>query len=441
MSDSKVLSSTQYKIKKLAIVSKIGTMDITGLFEELNIYDSIFNPCITGNILIRDSIGLTNKLSFDGSEVLIVHMGKTENEAIFKKAFRIYKQTERKSINLSSEAYLLHFVSEEFIISQQTRIAQSFRETYSKVVEKILRDNLGVTNDMICLFEESEGIRNVLIPNKTPFDAITFCSQRALNKKQSPTFLFFENKIGYNFVTLSSLLSDSPVHHINFQLKNLADDQSELMGAMKYEVVSQFDLNKSITSGLFAGTFIGFDPITRSIGVKTSNFNSLYNKNEHANKSPNIGIITNKFGLKNTEMYDSRVVVFPMDAFGSTSNYIKQNDPLSIDAADDTYNYKLQREASFRNLLNQRLRVLMPGNFDLTSGLTANLLVPSRGEKAKGVDDVDYSLTGKYLIVAARQMITYQKHETIIEVATDSNNRGIVYQSSELQNNLMDSYG
>lgn len=441
MSDSNVVSTSQFKIKKLAIVSKIGPIDVSGLFEELNIYDCIFTPCITGNILINDSIGLTNKLAFDGSEVLVVEMGKTEQDAVFSKSFRIYKQSERKSINLNSEAYLLHFVSDEFILSQQTRVAESFKETYSKVVERILKEYLGVRDDMVGYFEESEGIRNVLIPNKKPFDAIKFCSKRALNKKKSPTFLFFENKLGYNFVTLSSMLASKPVHDINFQIKNLADDGKELMGAIKYEVISQFDLNKSIKSGLFAGTFVGFDLTTQSIAVKTTNYDSLFNKNEHANKTPNIGVITNKFGVKNTEMYDSRVVVFPMDAFGSESNYIKQNDPLSIDAADDTYNYKLQRHASITNILNQRVKVLMPGNFDLTSGLTANLTVPVRGEKAEGVNNVDNSLSGKYLIIASRQMITYQKHETIIEVATDSNNRDSYYLSTELQNNFMDYYG
>ena len=83
----------------------------------------------------------------------------------------------------------------------------------------------------------------------------------------------------------------------------------------------------------------------------------------------------------------------------------------------------------------------MPGNFDLTSGLTANLLVPARGEKARGIDDIDYSLSGKYLIIASRHMITYHKHETIIEVATDSNNREFVYRSTETQNDYMDFYG
>lgn len=441
MADNKILSSSQYKIKRMSIVSKIGTVDITGLFEELNIFDSIFNPCMTGNVLLNDSIGLSNKLSFDGSEVLLIEMGKTEAEAVIKKSFRIYKQSDRKSLNLNSEAYLLHFVSDEFLLSQQIKIAQSYKETYSKVVEKILRDYLDVKTNMIGYLEVSEGVRNILIPNKTPIEAIQFCAKKAVNNTQSPTFLFFENKLGYNFVTLSTLMSQQPVHHINFQPKNLADDSGELMGASQYEVVSQFDYNKNIVSGLYAGTFIGFDITTRSIAKKVVDFDTLYKKATHANKTPNIGVVKNKLGFKNTEMFNSRRVLYPTGVFGSSSSYVKNNDPYSIDVDDDTYNYVLQREASFRNLLNQRMKVVMPGNFDLTSGLTAELLIPSRSEKAKGVDEVDYSLSGKYLIVASRHIISYQKHETIIEVATDSNLRNKVYQSVDKQNELIDFYG
>ena len=85
MADNKIVQTLQHTVNKLSIVSKIGEVDITGMFEELNIFDSIFNPCMTGNILINDSIGLSNKLSFDGSEILIVDIGKTSTEAVLKK--------------------------------------------------------------------------------------------------------------------------------------------------------------------------------------------------------------------------------------------------------------------------------------------------------------------------------------------------------------------
>ena len=62
-----VNQSTQFEIRELTLVVKGGSIDITKVFEEINLYDSLFLPVISGNILIRDSIGLSGKLLFDVS--------------------------------------------------------------------------------------------------------------------------------------------------------------------------------------------------------------------------------------------------------------------------------------------------------------------------------------------------------------------------------------
>jgi hypothetical protein len=226
---------------------------------------------------------------------------------------------------------------------------------------------------------------------------------------------------------------------INFQPKNLKDDRYELYGARQYEVVSQFDLNKNIASGVYGSRYIGFDMDNRSLVVKNMDFSKIYSLSEHANKTPNIGMITNKLG-KITNAYDSRVVFQPTSILNQVSSWTKENDPYSIDVSDDNYNYLAQREALFRNLMSKRLRIVMPGNFDLTSGLTANLIIPKRGEKAVSEDTEDKSLSGKYLIIATRHIISYQKHETVIEVATDSNNRDTVFTSTIQQNESLEVY-
>jgi hypothetical protein len=448
MSDNRVLQTTQYTVKPngLSLATKLGVIDLTGMFEELNIFDSVFNPCMTGTILIRDAKGLSNKLSFDGSEILLIDMGKTENEATIKKSFRVYKQSSRKTVNMSTELYVLHFVSDEFILSQQIKISKSYRDTYTNVALDILKNYLLVNSDGLFLMEESKGIRTVVLPNKTPFECLDWCSKKAVNDKLSPTFLFFENKFGYNFLTISSMLQQKAIHDINYQPKNLALkdlEENEMMGARYLEVVSQFDLNKNIKHGVYAGTFIGFDITTRNVVKKIVDFDSVYSTGNHANKTPNIGVITNKAGIKNTEMFNSRRVLFSSGIFNSASNYIKENDPTSIDSDDDTYNYVIQRESAIRNLMNQRLKVVMPGNFDLISGTNVNVTVPTISEQSseKNQDNMDKTKSGKYLIVATRQMITYDKHETIMEIATDSTNKDTVYQSTQIQNDLADFYG
>ena len=59
MSLVELLQSTDFKVKTISITTKVGTVDIRNIFDELNLYDSVMQPCMSGNILIVDSIGLS----------------------------------------------------------------------------------------------------------------------------------------------------------------------------------------------------------------------------------------------------------------------------------------------------------------------------------------------------------------------------------------------
>ena len=106
-------NSSQFNVNELVIVTKAGKIDITAIYEEINIFDSLLMPVMSGNVLVRDAIGLSATLLFDGSESLLIDISKSVNSdvASFKKAFRIYKQSDRNIINPNSEAYVLHFVT------------------------------------------------------------------------------------------------------------------------------------------------------------------------------------------------------------------------------------------------------------------------------------------------------------------------------------------
>ena len=101
--------STQFVINELSIVSKNGKLDVRGLFSELSIFDGLLQPCMSGNILIEDAIGLSTELMYDGSEYLIVDISKSEGQIRMNKTFHIYKQSNREILTQTSERYVLHF--------------------------------------------------------------------------------------------------------------------------------------------------------------------------------------------------------------------------------------------------------------------------------------------------------------------------------------------
>ena len=66
-----IKQTTQFTINELKLITKFGVFDISAVFDELNVYDSLLMPCMTGNIVIKDSVGLSKRLSFDGSEYVL----------------------------------------------------------------------------------------------------------------------------------------------------------------------------------------------------------------------------------------------------------------------------------------------------------------------------------------------------------------------------------
>jgi hypothetical protein len=401
---------------------------------------------MSGAVVIIDSIGLSSKLLFDGSEVLLVNIGKdTDSESFrLKKAFRIYRQTNRATIEQNSETYTLEFVSDEFIFSEQQKINQSYKTTYSDAAKKILINYLKAPDQKLRgVFQQTTGIRDIVIPNLKPIEAIEWCAKRSIDQKRSPNYVFFENNLGYNFTSLSYLLSADYLFKIKFPAKNLEETNAaqDLLSPRHFEVVNQSDKLKTTREGVAAGTFIGFDPLTRTIQNKRIGFEDHYNAMDHGNDTANFSQSKNRGGQKATESYDARKVLSIFGANRKNSNYIKKYDPTSISKVETQEDFAFARKAIFANLMNKRIKLVMPGNFQLTSGFNLNVRVPDFSKKESGSENEDRSLSGKYLIIAARHVIKYDMHETILELATTSNETDFIPQSTPEQNKVIENYG
>lgn len=430
----KLLKSTQFQIVEMVLVTKGGKIDISGLCKEINIFDTMFLSVMSGNIFINDSIGISSKLLFDGSESLLMHIKKDESSDIldFKRAFRIYKQTNRTLVNPNLESYVLHFTSDELIYSDQQRINQSYETNYSKIVERILVDYLKVPeNNLGGIYEFSSGIQKVVIPNLRPLEAIEWCAKRALDTNQSPNFMFFQNITGFNFATLSTLLTQPAILDISYKTKNISGETpfDEMGGARHLEIISLNDNLERTRSGVNAGKFIGFDPITRSISTRNISYGDHYLNMKHGNDTPNFTEIRNRAGVKNSEAFNSRKAVSIFSYNKQFSEYIKKKDPSSLTPADGVESWLFQRKSIIKNLMSKRLKLVMPGNFQLSSGFNVNIEAPIVG----ALSGEDKSISGKYIVIASRQLISFDKHETIIEVASTSSDTGYVSASNAQQ--------
>jgi hypothetical protein len=417
MSEKRIVQPTDYTIKELSIVTGNDKIDMSGMFEEINLYDNILTPVRSGNMVVRDAINLSRLLKFDGTEYLIIIAEKMENVLPFSGLYKIYKQSNRSSNNSNSETYALHFVADEFIFSNQQKINQYYSETYSEIVVSILREYLKVPlTEFKGLFDNSFGVAKFVMPNLPPLDAINLCAKRAIDKNNSPNFLFFQNNDGFNFCTIPTLSKQREKFQLNFDVKNTTENfDDELFGVRSYQVIEQFDFLKNVNSGVFAGTFIGFDLMTRQVVKRQKNYEDLVTKLQL--KNPNFVFDQNRNSVSNYNSFDSRVSLFPIFSTQNQSGYIKKSDVLSLANLELTEEYIFDRRAIFHSFLNKRIRLLMPGNFGLSSGYNVGLNFPTTGLKDDKSDNIDDIQSGKYTILATRHIIRYDKHETVIDVS------------------------
>ena len=432
----KLSHSTDFTINELKIVTKVGNLDIRDIYEELNIFDGMFIPSRSGNILIRDAQGLAESFLFDGSEYIKINIGKTKDTMLIDKTFRIYKMSDRKNSNETSETYVLHFVSDEYIFSEQQKINQACRGTYSTIAKTIMQQYLKLNlGKSLANVDNSYGEKEFIMPGLNPFDAINYCAKRAVDLNGAPNFLVFENAYGYNFCSLSSLTKNPAIFELNFNVKNTGESlKDDFLGVIKYEVLNQFDYIKNTKSGVYAGKFIGIDPITRQKIVTETTFLEQYEEGVSLNQNIPLAVDKNKANKYNSQMTDSRIVFYTFSEAAKYSNYIKQKDPSMLNKLEDTHNFVFQRKAILDGFVNKTIRLLLPGNFLLTSGVNVNLKMPTRSFKTKETDSEDSSLNGNYTVIATRHIIKGSIHETVIDVATNSTENKFVVQSKYLGN-------
>lgn len=437
--------STQYVLKEATIETTGGPISIINLIEEINFYDNLFLPVSSGCVIITDTANLLKELALN-VDVLKFHVEKIlDNEAMnFQKAFVIYSITDRKNLNNTSEVYVLNFVSAEYLFSQQKITNTGFSGKYSDLVKKILSQDLKVSNEKMKNIEETNRVVQVTVPNITPFDAVEWCSKRAISSRDLPEFLFFSNREGYNFVSLSNLMAKDTILKINFSPKNLEEDDqwAELSKARGLEVEKQRDIVDRINSGVDSGVVLGFNPLMGTFGSKPVNGQDVYNKGIHANKGSDFFTLVNPDSTTNQTNYNSKQVLTANYLEGIIkSKYVKENDPTLASKTERFEDVLLQRGQIISKLMEKRIKVVMPGNFQLTSGVTVDLDAPGFSIREKGQDpNQDVTLSGKYIIVATRHVLGLKRFVTIIELATDSTKDTRKISTSSRQIDAMKTY-
>lgn len=423
-----------FDLESVDIIADNGqSIKIKYLVVELNFYEDIFSFACSGNVVIKDALGIIENLKLDGSEIIQISYGKTTDTSKNIRKFRLYKVGNRiPAGNKTSEHYTLYFTSEELFLSEQLKITKSFKGlSISEMIGRILVDEnngLRVKEERIKAIEASYGLYDMIVPKMKPFEAISWLSNYALpGEGAGADMLFFETKDGFYFASLRTLFDSTPVATYKYQPSDTdVSKLQDLFTILNYEFVKTYDSLDATKSGIYANRLISLDPISRTKTVTDFNKAALTGYNA-------TGTGLNRFGKYSEEMVESNLKL----VFGNSSQvneeYINQV-PDSVAKNIRVETFVPHRTAQIALANYTVMKAIIPGNSNMTAGKTLDININSLGIQGLGDNSTtgeDIYYTGKYLITAVRHVIQTQGlYQTILELAKDTSSMD--YPSQEL---------
>jgi hypothetical protein len=474
-------------IEKFDLITSSGQrIDLSQQMISLEIFEDMFSPCLNGYVTIGDNIQLFNTLPLVGGERLNIKIYSADYALdnlpcnFLHRTFDIIGIENVSNINDYTKAYILKFASPELLKNWSVKISKSYQNVrISEVIAQLMTndfDGNGSTGlgfpsieldekkerspymtahaietqyqkkddfDSVELFIEKTKYEEpyVTFPYMRPFDIINWCSTRSIresagrngNFETGSNFLFFENKRGYQYVSLETLLENKDNISTIFRYGNGNQNINRKGRAIetevieKYEIQDCYDMIKNISNGLYASNLQTYDFYTKEFKEYIFDYTENFDKRELITSKPNFPIISDRPNILNAtknpdarKMFMTFMPSYSMD--NTTSNPTARNyDSCSTPSFVE---YVQSRMSRLSELNNFKIVMQVVGNSKHKVGdcVDIDLKDVIYTEKQSEVDkqELNKYYSGTYLITAIKHNITKSNYSMVIEVVKDS---------------------
>ena len=195
-----------YEIIRIELRSNAGgePIDLMGIWNEIILYETIFDSKMVGEILIRDVLDYGETLPIVGNESIYIEYKTkgviTDPVVIRGKVFAPLGKA--RASNEKSEVYKLQFVTDLQFYNRMLRVTTAYEGKITSIAAKLFLDQFKSDNQNKLKFnEESVGNHKYVFPYWTPLFTLQWLSERAYSDNPS-CFVFYEDVDGFHFKNL-----------------------------------------------------------------------------------------------------------------------------------------------------------------------------------------------------------------------------------------------
>lgn len=416
--DKKVIHfAGDINVETVQIISSTGVKySVINQLIAIQLFEDLFSPFITGTLIFKDSLDFMNALPVIGQETLKIKLFTPSLEkrgGMIDMTFFIFKIKNRENVGDASVLYEIDFVSYEAVIDCNTKISASYSGKISDIAKNLLEKNFG--SDKIKIVEETQNSTKYVSNYWSPVKNLNYLCERAINQNGSPSFIFFENRDGFNFGSLDTLYS-SPTIAQKFNYNSFSREINPNGGDSRdlnqdYSRIQTFSVKESINSlermrsGMIASFMVTSDIVTKQYKEKLFDAYSDFKKRNHLNKNANVNT--------NFPIYYTSKLFNEPKAFETQTSFL-----------DITNTENLQQRVS--QIVQSRdfsVNIVVPGRTDYTVGQKVYVEMykrePIRKEESNK-NILDEVFSGNYLITAINHYITRESHECNMELSKES---------------------
>ena len=219
----------RYQSVTIASLDGKNKIDLTNSITSVDYYEDILSPCITMTMNIINSYSIFNRLPIRGGESVSMEIETVSGTFLLdgENAMYVYKVSNLDAQN-KNESFTLHLVSREGLTNETARCQTVYRGNLKNTVIKILKDDLKTKKFKSQNIEPTANSYSFIGNNKKPFHTLQWLGPKSVpTTSGGPTgtsgsdqngiakgtagFFFYENKDGFNFRSIDSLVSNTRI--------------------------------------------------------------------------------------------------------------------------------------------------------------------------------------------------------------------------------------
>jgi hypothetical protein len=437
------LALSGLKVNGFAIQSIDGskTIDLSAsssiLF--LDYFEDILSPCITMTVQVMNSTSLVNVLPIRGGEKVFLSIDTAFGEFEFDGENSLYVSGVAGVVpDSTAETFSLNLVSREAITNETARCLRKYSGSIDQTVTKILKDDLKTDKFKNDNIEKTANGYSFIGNQKKPFHILTWICPKSMPSTKSTGasgtsgkgstgeakgvsgYLFYENKDGFNFRSIDSLVKDTKIQVGSSDSENIPtyvytpitenNNIANEFRVLNYYIEKNNDLLKNLRIGMYSNYTYFYD-------FYTFGFDSFkYNLKDEIKNANILGADANVALSDNLGSSPSRILFRTSDRGVMDVQGGNDKEKFKISGRD---NADMAKSFSRYNLLfTQALNMVVPCNVNLKVGSIVKVEFPRINPTDRV--EVDDSQSGYYLIKELRHHMEPETMVTSLRLIRDS---------------------